>query len=98
VSLFYLAFYEGDMMKLRAELTVRLSHAHLIIPLVTLKTLQLIQTFVPSQSLFLADTCRRVLMEFVVPLLLMLRQQRKACPVDCFRRPSHGELLKMSGA
>jgi hypothetical protein len=36
VSLFYLAFYEGDMMKLRAELTVRLSHAHLIIPRVTI--------------------------------------------------------------
>lgn len=32
-----------------------------------------------SQSLFMADTARRVLVEFVIPLVGMLGRQRKVC-------------------
>lgn len=73
LSLFYLAFWDGDMLRLRAELMVR-NLPKLIQNPLDIWTINckfnpnsLINKF--EQGLFMADTFRRVLVEAAIPYL-----------------------------
>ncbi|KNC82779.1 hypothetical protein SARC_04937 [Sphaeroforma arctica JP610] len=69
LSLFYLAFYEGDLSKLKLEL----------------------------QALFMVDTVRRMVMEFVLPWLLQfraLKEQLKATDMKKSKSVDESELEK----